>query len=291
MKIPIIGTGLTGLVGSRIVELLSDRYEFEDLSIGKKTDITDRDDLYSKVKASQADWVLHLAAKADVDMCEADRRMGKEGEAWRVNVIGTQNICEAAHETGKRLIYISTDFVFKGDKSVYHEYDTTDPINWYGMTKAEGEKIVSRYPGNLVLRISYPFKKEVSQKKDLLHHMLYKLKSGKPVYAVTDHIFTPTFIDDIAQAIARLIQLGENGIFHAVGSSSVTPYQAVELIAKVFEYPGSKILPITRRKFYKDRAPRPYQLVLKNDKITALGVIMHSFTDSLHIIKRKGLVP
>lgn len=108
----ILGTGLNGLVGSRIVELLKDKYEFENLSLSTGVDITDRNIVLEKIKSSDAEVVLHLAAKTDVDGCELDKPLGEKGEAWKINVKGTQNIADGCLKFNKKLIYISTDFAF-----------------------------------------------------------------------------------------------------------------------------------------------------------------------------------
>ena len=171
MKIPIIGTGLSGLVGSRIVELLSDKYQFEDISLATGIDITDKPAVLMVVQKNQADLILHLAAMTDVDRCEKDKLSGENGDAWKINVNGTQNIVDAAESFNKKVLYISTDFVFDGNADFYTEDDQPNPINWYAQTKYEGEKIVLQQPKNLVIRIAYPYRKEFDQKK---HDIEYK---------------------------------------------------------------------------------------------------------------------
>ncbi len=90
----ILGTGLSGLVGSRVVELLKDKYEFEQ----SNEDITQKELIQNRIKNSDASIVLHLAAKTHVDGCEEDKEKGTEGEAWRVNVEGTKNIADVCSQ-------------------------------------------------------------------------------------------------------------------------------------------------------------------------------------------------
>lgn len=286
----ILGTGLTGLVGSRIVELLSGKYEFENISLSMGIDITNRESVLEKIKNSDAQVVLHLAAKTDVDECELGKSLGKEGEAWKINVLGTKNITEACSVTNKKLIYISTDFVFDGTNPPlggYSEEDTPNPINWYAKTKYEGEKIVqnSKNPW-IIVRIAYPYRANFA-KLDFFRAILRELQEGKPVTAITDHIFTPTFVDDIAFAIDILIKNNVQGIFHVVGSQSLTPLNATNLIADEFGLDKSRINKTTRSEFFNNRAPRPFQLALKNDKITKLGVRMKTFEEGLREVKRQ----
>lgn len=289
MKIPLLGTGLSGLVGSRIVELLSSEYEFEDLSLDTGVDITDRSQLQQKIGKSQAEWIIHLAAKADVEGCEADKLFGKDGAAWKINVEGTRNIVEAASETQKRVLYISTDFVFDGSQDSYIETDIPNPINWYARTKHEGESIVLSHKENIVARIAYPYRAKCRTKKDFVHTLLAKLQVGQVMTVLSDHVFTPTFVDDIAKAIHVLMQTQSCGIYHVVGTESLTPYHAALELVRIFHLPKNLVQSTTIEKYYKNRAPRPYKLALKNDKITRLGVKMHTFSDGLYEIQKQGV--
>ena len=281
----ILVTGSTGLVGSRIVELLSAKYQFENISRSTRVDIENKESVLSAISASDAQVVLHLAAKTNVDGCETDKSSGETGEAWRVNVEGTRNVVRACLKTNKKLIYISTDFVFDGTKEAYSEEDIPNPVNWYAKTKYEGEKIVQdlKTPW-IIARIAYPYRANFV-KPDFFRAILNRLKNNEPVSAVTDHIFTPTFIDDIAFALDILIKSNSQGIFHVVGSQSLTPFAAANLIADEFELDKSKISKTTRADFFNNRATRPFQLALKNDKITKLGIEMRTFDGGLREIK------
>lgn len=284
----ILGTGLTGLVGSRIVELLSSKYKFDDLSRESGVDITNKEDLFRKIKDSNASLVLHLAAKTDVDECEKDRVLGKNGEAWKVNVEGTRNIVDACGLAKKRLIYISTDFVFFGKKQgPYIENDKPAPLSWYGQTKYEGEKIVQN--SNLlwiIARISYPYRASF-KKNDFARSIILKLQRGEKITAITDHVMTPTFIDDITGALETLVLKNKTGIFHLVGSQFVSPFDAAIEIADIFSFDKSLIKESTRSEYFKGKAQRPFNLFLNNDKIQKLGVKMRGFEEGLYEVKKQ----
>lgn len=283
----ILGTGLDGLVGSRIVELLSDKYEFENLSLSTGVDISDRNTVLEKIKDSDAQIVLHLAAKTNVDDCELDKPLGENGDAWKINVFGTQNAVDGCSQSNKKLIYVSTDFVFDGSKEVYDELDTTNPINWYARTKYEGEKIVQSYSNSwIIARLAYPYRANFLR-NDFVRAILKGLQDHKKVEAVTDHIFTPTFIDDIAFAIDKLIKKEALGVFHVVGGQFLNPYDAAKAIAKMFGFNQEGIRKTTRSEFFENRAPRPFHLGLKNDKIGNLGVKMRSFEEGLRAVKEQ----
>jgi len=285
MKIFTIGG--SGLVGSRITDLLKEKkYEIDDLSLRNGVDITNPSSLDVIKNDTEHEVVLHLAAKADVEGCELDRTLGEKGAAFRINAGGTQNVAEACFVSKKKLLYISTDFVFDGKKELpykYKENDTPNPVNWYAMTKYKGEEVVEKSGVDYaILRIAYPFRAdEFPLKKDFVHAIMGRLTNNQPITAVTDHIMTPTFIDDIAFAIDVVINNNAQGIYHIVGSQSLTPYDAFMLMADHFGYNKSLISKTTREEFFKGKAPRPFNLSISNAKIEQLGVKMRSFEEGL----------
>jgi dTDP-4-dehydrorhamnose reductase len=280
----ILGTGLAGLVGSRIVELLSS-HSFENISRSSGVDIADREQVFAAVDKSDAEVILHLAAKANVEGCEKDKSLGHEGEAWKINVEGTRHVVQAAETYGKKIVYISTDFVFDGEKQFYTEDDTPHPLNWYAQTKYEGEKIVklAKTPW-IIARIAYPYR-AAFPKNDFVRAVKQRLESGQEVTMVTDHIMAPTFIDDLVYAVEKLCTIPDSGIYHVVGSQFLSPYDATFAIATLFDLNKTLIKPTTREVFFQGRAPRPFRLALKNDKIRQLGMQMSSFDKGLEKLK------
>lgn len=274
----ILGTGLLGLVGSRITEVLQDRIEFE----ASEVDITNESLISEKIRSSGATVVLHLAAKANVDACEEDKGYNENGEAWKVNVLGTKNIAKACLTSGKKLIYVSTDFVFDGENPPYDENSAPNPINWYGVTKLEGEKAVQDMSGLnfVIVRIAYPYRAKY-ERSDFARAIIERLKENQEIKAVTDHIFNPTFVDDIAEGLFTIIKQEQSGIFHVVGSQPVSPYDCANMIAENFGFDKKLIKRTTRADFFKNRAQRPFRLELVNDKITKLGIRMRSFGEGL----------
>lgn len=287
-KIKILGTGLNGLVGSRIVEILKDKYDFQLISRSTGVDITNKELVTDSINKSDAEMVLHLAAKADVDKCEEDKDLGKEGQAWRINVDGTRNVVDACKMFNKKLIHFSTDFVFEGDNTPtngYSEEDSPNPINWYAQTKYEGEKVVKNTLDNfIIVRPAYPYGKSTAQKLDFVRIIIKKLQEHKEVYGITDHIFVPTYIDDIAIAIDKLIEAKVQGIYHVVGNTALTPYDALLIIADNYNLNKTLIKKTTRAEYFKNKAQRPYNLTLKHDKIDKLGVRMSGFEEGIKLI-------
>lgn len=287
MKIHVLGTGLSGLVGSRVRELLEDSFEFTDLSLTTGVDITNYDQVLQSFANSSAATVLHMAAKTDVDSCEDDKIYQEEGAAWQVNVVGTQNIVDAAKKYNKRVIYISTDFVFDGTSEIYTEDMEANPLNFYGVTKYEGEKIVKEADINFtIVRLAYPYRAYYRERVDFVRAIMERLQKKETIFALTDHIFTPTFIDDIAIALRLLLSREFIGIFHVVGSQSLTPFEGVGMIMDKFHLTSS-VQEITRENFFRGRAFRPFKLRMNNDKISKLGIQLKTFSEGLDEIKKQ----
>lgn len=304
MKTKILGTGLTGLVGSRFTELLDEVYEFEHISLSYGVDVLDKQAVFEKISSSDANLVIHMAAKTNVDGCEADKERDKEilgfkdieekekawaaeKTAWAVNVLGTQNIVEACQKANKKIVYISTDFVFDGTKKSYTETEKPNPINWYAKTKYEGEKLIQNSGLDFIIaRIAYPYR-AIFKRNDFVRNLIELLDKHQKLNMVWDHIMVPTFIDDVANALDVLIRMNQRGIFHVVGSEKISPYEVALKICEVFSLDSSVISKTTRREYFAGKAPRPFCLYLKNDKIIKLGIEMLTFDQGLREVKNQ----
>ncbi len=282
----ILGTGLSGLVGSRIRECLNDSFEFEDLSLERGVDITKKEELEQILSKSTAPWVFHFAAKTDVDGAESERMLGEQSSYWQVNVLATEHIVASCQRARKRLLYVSTDYVFDGTKDVYTEEDMPSPQGWYALTKYEGEKRVARLGSDgLIIRIANPYGARNEKKLDFVHRVLHTLSAGNSLCAPTDQKLVPTFIDDIASAIKMLVTNDASGVYHVVGSSNHSPFEAAEMIAKAFGYDASLVTQTSFSEYFAGRAPRPFHAILKNDKIAKFGIQMATFPEGLNAIR------
>lgn len=281
----IIGTGLSGLVGSRVVELLEPEFQFENLSLETGFDITHKDAVMDRIIRSHAPWVFHFAAVTDLDSAENERQLGSKSQVWRVNVDGTRNIVEVAQTSSKHVLYLSTDFVFDGSQGPYTEESQPNPQSWYAETKYEGEKVITGLGASgLILRIAFPYQARPQGRPDFVHRIMEQLHAGERIQTPNDQRITPTYIDDVARVIRVLVSGDASGIYHAVGSQALSPYDAALLIAQTHHLDKSKIAPVSSQSYYKDRAPRPRQAVLKNDKIESLGVSMIPFTEGIRFV-------
>lgn len=238
----VIGTGLSGLVGSKVVELLSDQYSFQNIDLSHPTmptDITQLDQVMRAVEASDADVLLHFAAYTDVTKAW-EQRDDKSGVAYQVNVVGTQNMVEAAAQTGKHLVHISTAYVFNGEKEApYTEEDPLFPIEWYGQTKAWAEEVVQASEGSwTILRIDQPFRSDPFARPDVVHKIINGLLQNTLRPAFTNHYIGPTYVDDFAKVIEWVIKAKPTGIYNATSGEQWTDYDLACAVQEVLQLPG-----------------------------------------------------
>lgn len=306
----IVLTGATGLIGSRFEELMFESHDITPLSSSKGIDLTDKDSISNFLSNKDFDAVIHLAGKTDVDGCEQDKEedvniLGVSGQdlaslnikdvdaqkfkskktAFSVNAIGTRNLYEYAKERKTRFIYISTDFVFKGEGE-YNEKSPADPINWYGMTKWYGENVIN-VNEDLIVRISFPYGYPSPVKKDFLQRMIDLLRERSEVSLIEDQTITPTFIDDVVLGLDFLLSKEVVGIYHLAGSSSVSPIYIGDMLKEAFGL-GTAISSTTRDKIYAGKAARPFQSIMLNDKIRELGFTPKGFTEGFNLVKSRS---
>lgn len=256
MKIAL--TGASGLVGSRIIELLGNDFDFVSLS-QNEMDITDKESVVKKTMDTDFDIFLHLAGYTNVDGAEKEKEV-----ALKINRDGTKNVFDAVHQKGKKFIYISTDFVFDGKNPPYFEDSRPNPISSYGLSKYEGEKTLDA--NAMIVRISYPYRKMFEPKKDFVRTIRSLLEQRKPFTMVTDSLMTPTLIDDIAYALKYLFVHFSSGVFHINGSDSISPYDAGKLIAKTYGLDHNLITPTTYEKYFQGKAFRSQYSNMKSKK-------------------------
>jgi len=284
----IIGIGLSGLVGSRITELLGGQDSFEDLSLETGVNILDFSAVEKRISASTAPWIFHFAAYTDVQQAEKEKERGEESVSWKVNVSATKNICQCARNYNKHVLYLSTDYVFDGKDEAYSEESIANPQGWYAKTKYEGEHAVKELGDlGLVVRIANPYRVKPVGKKDFMHKILERLEQNLPIVAPVNQKMTATYIDDLARAIDLLVINNAHGVYNVPGHDSFSPYEGAVIIAKEFGIDARSVEKTTFEKYFTGRAPIPQYAVLTHDKIEALGVALHTFAQGVAEIKQK----
>jgi dTDP-4-dehydrorhamnose reductase len=239
-QLKLLITGASGLYGSKLAQLALDRNievyssDIQSLTVyGNfvKLDISGKEQVAEAFKTIKPDVVVHAATLTDVDKCETNKEL-----AWKVNVEGTKNIADAARSTGSFLIYISTDYVFNGEKGRYKETDNPDPINYYGLTKLKAEEIVQTRPEYFIARPSVIYgSTPAAGKVNFALWLIETLRKGARVKIVTDQWNTPTLNTSLAEMTLEVIERRLTGIYHLCGATRVSRLEFAEQIAEIFE--------------------------------------------------------
>jgi dTDP-4-dehydrorhamnose reductase len=289
-KRKLLVTGASGLLGSKIVEIAKNDYTVIPLHKTKplhsnslELDITSTAEVLNLFHKLKPYAVIHAASETNVDKCET-----QEEHAWKINVEGTRNVA-AACKAGTKLIYISTDYVFDGKKGNYTEDDTPNPINYYAVTKLEGEKqVVQNCKNFAILRTSvlygwHPFKQNFAT------WVITQLEQNKEITVVEDHYNTPTLADNLAEMAIEAIQKDLQGVYHACGSERIGRYEFARQIARAFDLNQNLIRPIKMEQLTAWIAKRPRDSSLNTDKIRSqLEAKPLNITEGLDRMKKEA---
>lgn len=262
----VLITGSNGLLGQKVVELLSrsnnynllltsrqEQSVFQDEMLPyRRLDTTDKQEVRSVLDEIEPEVIINTAAMTNVDKCETDREA-----AWRANVVSVENLVHAAKLVGAHLIHISTDYVFDGKNGPYIELDRPNPVSYYGRTKLASENVIrTNGVANTIIRTMILYGSGFNVKDNFALWVLKNLVEGKPVRVVDDQIGNPTFADDMAFAIVKAMELGRSGLYHLSGPDLVSRYDFAIALAEVFEFNKKLITPV-KTSTLKQAASRP----------------------------------
>ena len=226
----VLVTGSNGQLGCALKRLKNpyNSYIFFDRN---SLDITNKEPTVNILKAIKPDYVVNCAAYTNVDKAETDREM-----SHFINVDGVDNIANAAWLAGSKLIHISTDYVFDGEKNEpYTRFDETNPINYYGETKRDGEISALCYPNTIVLRTSWLYS---HTHNCFFTKILDNIKSGKLTRVKSYEIGSPTNADTLAEFIDFFIETDgfkdKSGIYHYANSGSASRFQFARTIQEIY---------------------------------------------------------
>lgn len=276
IKLPLAVIGSSSMVGSRFCELSAGYFRLikADLHGEISVDITDTKSIHHFFLQNNFRYIILFSAYTDVDGAEKQRG-DKKGHCWKINVEGVENVVSVCKQIAKKLIFISTDFVFDGKNGPYDEDDSTggdfNKISWYGITKIEGEKIIKKILSDFVIiRITYPYRGRFPQKDDFAKIILRRYKDNNLFPMFSDQILTPTFIDDLSVAVKLIVNKNQRGIFHIASPKVTTPYVFAKNLIATFGGDSSKV---EKGSILKTRlvAQRPAKGGLKVERIKNLG--------------------
>ena len=294
IKKRILIVGSNGMLGQRVAHfyLPKDNIQLlglsvEDDSVCKKidyvkVDITKRDELKKAVYDFCPDFIINAAAFTNVDLSETEREL-----AWKINVKGVEYLAEVSRVLDSHLIHISSDYIFDGRKGPYSETDKPNPLGYYGRTKLASENAL-KISGtlNTILRTNVLYG-IADSRPDFVRWVVKSIRDQKEIRIVTDQINNPTFIDDLVQAINKIIEYKKTGIYNIGGKEFLSRFDFTMQIADFFQLDKNLITAIITKDLNQP-AKRPLNSGLITIKAeTELGYKPLSILESLSVMKRE----
>jgi dTDP-4-dehydrorhamnose reductase len=268
--VKLLITGASGLLGTKLSQLAIKRKHEVHSAYGQhkplhgtpvELDIHDPRALQAAIDRIKPDAVMHAAALTDVDKCEVEKQL-----AWKTNVEPTENLARLCKERRIFLTYVSTDYVFDGEKGMYSETDKPNPINYYGLTKLKGEEAVQTLENYCIARGSVIYgSTPATGKINFALWLLDKLRKKEEVRIVTDQWNSPTLNISMAEMLLETLEKRKEGTFHLAGATRLSRYEFAKQFADIFGLDTKHIRPIQSNQI-KWVAKRPRDSSLNVDK-------------------------
>lgn len=264
MSMRVLVTGAKGQLGTDLMTELAKR-GLTGIGVDvEEMDITDAEVCRKVILESKVDAVIHCAAYTAVDAAEDNVELCR-----RINGEGTRNVALACKETGVKMMYISTDYVFDGQGTrPWEPDDERAPLNVYGQTKYEGELAVEELLDNyFTVRIAWVFG---VAGKNFIKTMLRLGKERGAVSVVNDQIGSPTYTYDLARLLVDMIQTDRYGRYHATNEGLCSWY---EFAVEIFRQAGMdevSVTPVSSDQF-PAKAVRPSNSRMSKEKLSENG--------------------
>ena len=285
----ILVTGAAGRLGGRLVQVLNEHgHSVTGVDVVgdqvTRLDVTD----YGATRAFAADLkpeiIIHPAGWTDVEGCAREPE-----KAIVINGFGTQHVALATAAINAAVLYVSTNEVFDGKSDrPYREYDETHPINPYAYSKWVGERaLLNINPRHYIVRTSWLF---AHGGKNFIQAVLSAAEAGKPLKVVTDEIANPTYNDDLAEAIAALIETERFGIYHLVNEGASSRWAFARYFLDKAGYQDTPVEKITVREYPRLSVPPVYSS-LNNLAGKLIGITLRPWQAAVdQFLEREGLL-
>ncbi len=241
--------GGSGLVGSRIADLLSDQFNLIAPS-SSELDVTSLTKIKENIERIRPDLILYAAGFTNVDLAEI-----RKDSCNALNIKAVEFFTNEAKKINAPFYYLSTDYVFDGIKKdrPYKEEDIPNPSGIYAKSKRDGEIVTLSDSQNCVIRLIMPFSAVYRKKMDIARLVLDKLKKGEKVLGVVDQKINPIFVDDLILAISKILKRQAWGIYHLGATTFTSPNEFIRKLAQHFNFSQEGIEDVTFNEFNKAR--------------------------------------
>jgi len=244
----ILVTGASGLLGLNLSLRMTGTHTIIGVDRSKlagtpfelvQADLLEPDACSRLIDIVRPDAVIHTAANANIDSCELDPE-----DARLINAELPGQLSEQCAKHNVQLIHISTDAVFDGTKDgIYTEEDSPNPLGIYAQTKLDSERaVLSVNPDAVVARVNF-FGWSLPGTRSLSEFFYNHLSTGKQVNGFSDVHFCTMFVGDLADTLIRMLEKGLSGLYHTVGSETITKYEFGVCIARQFGYDPGLVIP------------------------------------------------
>jgi len=277
-KMKLLITGAGGMLGKALAPCLVGRNHTVTALSREELDITNFDQLDHTLKTAAPDLVLHCAAYTKVDQAEAEA-----GLAFLINGFGSENLAVSACNHNVPVLYVSTDYVFDGDKNLpYTTWDQTNPLSVYGKSKLAGEQSIQRHLNRFyIVRTSWLYGPHGKNFVDTIKGMA---EEGKPLRVVADQFGSPTCTLSLSETIADLIETKRWGVYHATDGGDTNWFEfAREIVKDVKNLEGlaTSVTPIETKDMPRPATRPKYSVLDKTTLIQTIGRELPPWQQSL----------
>ena len=267
MKLLVLGG--SGLIGMSLLKLNNEKFDIittynkNQINVPKTLSVkcslpNDFNKLEKIIITEKPNVIVNTMGYSNIDFCEINKE-----ESHQLHVKITEKIAKLATTYNIKTIFLSSDYVFDGKKGNYIESDLPNPINYYGKTKLEAEKIILKQPQNVVLRTSVIYDWDFRVR--FFNYVVDNLKNQREIEATYDVFNSVTLVDSLIQSIFLAIKKDVSGLFHVVDSTCVNRFEFAKCIAEIFKLDKKLI----KKKSIDDIdviAKRPKNACLNNSK-------------------------
>ncbi|MEN8242889.1 MAG: SDR family oxidoreductase [Chloroflexota bacterium] len=273
MKKRVMITGARGLLGLNLALQAAEKYEvvgIDKLDTLRPTsfealqaDLLSPGVVAELLERVQPDWVIHCAALADMDVCEAQPEL-----AQRLNAALPGEIAAETGKHGIRMVHISTDAVFDGTKGDYRENDIPSPRSVYAQTKLDGEQaVLASSDQAIVARVNF-YGWSASGTRSLAEFFFNNLTANKPINGFDNVFVCPLQVNQLGEILLEMLERDLAGLYHVMSSQSISKYEFGVALAEKFGLDAGLItpIPIEQAGLKAERSPN---LTINTEKLAA----------------------
>ena len=265
VKLKLLVTGASGLLGHKVAQLALERghevysiYKGHPPNFGTpiKLDLTNQSKLSKVIVKLKPEAIIHSAAYSNVEDCETNRDL-----AWKINAEATKHVATASANINSHITYVSTDYVFDGEKGLYTEEDKTNPISYYGYTKLKGEEFIKEHATKWCIARPSVLYGWLNHKQHFATWLINSLNQKKEVKVLKDQYISPTLNTNLAEMLLEISERKITRIVHTAGDTRVSRHEYALKLAEVFNLNMNLIKPAKMDEIpWKARRPRDSSL-------------------------------